>query len=123
MNSIVSSTAQFFYAMNPEHLFVLSLATWRLSNLLVNEDGPFDLFAKVRAVFDIRVDPETKEFYLLKPNVIGDMLLCIMCTSIWVAAAMTLAYLLLPVLTFWFALGLSLSTVTCVIDRWVEGNS
>lgn len=107
--------------MNPEHLFVLSLATWRIANLLVNEEGPFEMFDQVRAWFDIRFDAETKEFYLEKPNEIGKMLLCIMCTSIWVAAALTIFYLLAPLLTFWVCVWLSLSAVTCVINRWVEG--
>lgn len=111
----------FFYAMNPEHLFVLALATWRLSNLLVNESGPFDLFDRLRAAFAIRFNMMTQEFYLERENFIGQMLLCIMCTSIWVAGGFVLAYALLPTATYWVAVWLSLSTVTCVLDRWVEG--
>lgn len=107
--------------MNPEHLFVLCLATWRVANLLVNEDGPFEIFDKVRHAFGINFTPYTQEFVLERENEIGKMLLCIKCTSIWVGFAFLAAYLLFPVVTFWLAAGLTLSAVTCVIDRWVEG--
>lgn len=107
--------------MQPEHLFVLALATWRIANLLVNEAGPFDLFGRLRAGLGIDYDPLKEEFYNRSGGEVAEMLLCIYCTSIWVAAAVLIAYLLAPTPTFWFCAGLSLSTVTCVIDRWVEG--
>lgn len=46
---------------------ILSLATWRITSLLTEEDGPADIFIKLRAV--------------LKP--IG-VLECFWCASVWV---------------------------------------
>lgn len=48
-------------------LFImLALATWRISYMLVSEDGPSDVFVKLRT---------------LK---LGGLLDCIYCTSVWV---------------------------------------
>lgn len=51
----------------------LALATWRLSSLLVQESGPFDVFGKLRG-----------------KTTVGGMLDCVWCTSIWVAALLVL---------------------------------
>lgn len=51
------------------NLLKLILATWRLTSLLVQEAGPFDVFGKLRAT---------------APH--GGALDCIWCTSVWVAA-------------------------------------
>lgn len=48
---------------------LLTLATWRVSHMLVNEAGPFRVFARLRAV--------TK---------LGGLLDCLYCCSVWVAA-------------------------------------
>lgn len=52
-------------------LIRLMLATWRLTSLLVQEPGPYRLFARIRAHH--------------KETEIGTALECIWCTSIWVA--------------------------------------
>lgn len=100
-------------------MLVLSLATWRLSNLLVKERGPFACFEWIRARFDLRVDAETKLIYLKdgSRNEIGMMLLCPLCTSLWVAGAITLFYLLLPTITYWTCMWLAASAVSCVISQ------
>jgi hypothetical protein len=51
----------------------LALATWRLSSLLVQESGPFNVFAALR-----------------EKTTFGGMLDCVWCTSIWVAALLLL---------------------------------
>jgi hypothetical protein len=54
--------------MTPLDLLILSLFTWRGAYLLVKEDAPFRLMARIRAV-----------------TTLGGMLNCIYCASIWVA--------------------------------------
>lgn len=57
--------------------FVLgSLATWRVAALLVREDGPYDVIARVR-----RAAVTTG---------VGRALDCFLCTSLWVAAPVAL---------------------------------
>lgn len=54
--------------MTPLDLLILSLFTWYVSYILVKTDGPFQVFAKLRA----RVT-------------FGGLLLCLYCTVFWVA--------------------------------------
>jgi hypothetical protein len=52
-------------------LIILSLATWRLSYLIVYEDAPFHALEKLREWNDL-----------------GGLLRCIYCVSIWVAVGL-----------------------------------
>ena len=57
----------------PWFAFVLSIfASWRLAHLLAHEDGPWDLVARLRA--------------LLGNGVLGRLMDCFYCVSVWVAA-------------------------------------
>jgi hypothetical protein len=53
-----------------------SLATWRLTHLLTDEDGPFDLVVAARA--------------RLGSGQLGELMDCFYCMSIWVAAPLSL---------------------------------
>lgn len=59
-------------------LVVAILATWRLTHLVVTEDGPWNVVVRLRQ--------------LAGTGVVGQMMDCFNCTSMWVA---------LP-LAFWF---------------------
>lgn len=54
---------------------VVGLGGWRLASLLVAEEGPFEIFARLRGWFD----PAPGEPY----GYIAKMLLCVWCTSIY----------------------------------------
>jgi hypothetical protein len=54
-----------------------SLATWRVTHLLAEEDGPWDAVVRVRA--------------RLGDGLLGALMDCFYCLSIWVAAPATLA--------------------------------
>jgi hypothetical protein len=91
--------------MNALDVMLLALATWRLSSLLVDEDGPFDVFERVRR--------------LANKVGMGKVFACIWCMSLWVSAALLLLYIALPssiVISAW----LSLSTVAILIERKVN---
>jgi hypothetical protein len=83
--------------------FVLAaLAVYRLTRMLTDEEGPFEVFTKLRG--------------LAKPDTwIGRGLECILCMSVWVA---------LPVALWidwslnWWLTWLALSGVTVVIRKW-----
>ena len=55
------------------------LATWRLTSLLYREDGPFDVFGKVRDLAGVRYDEMSKPF---SDSQVGKALTCFWCTSI-----------------------------------------
>ncbi|MGQ0645930.1 MAG: DUF1360 domain-containing protein [Gemmatimonadaceae bacterium] len=82
--------------------FVLAvLATWRLTHLLVAEDGPADVIVKLRE--------------RLGDSVVGRAMDCFYCLSLWIAAPFTLFVVTTPmtVLITWLAT----SAGACLLDR------
>jgi len=63
------------------------LAVWRVSSLLVNESGPFDLFAKVRHIVGVRYDV----YLICSATGIAGAFCCLWCCSLWVSAFAALA--------------------------------
>ncbi len=43
-------------------ILILMLATWRISSLLVDENGPFDIFAELRYRVGVRFDKQSKPY-------------------------------------------------------------
>ncbi|HML13970.1 MAG TPA: hypothetical protein VK456_11710 [Xanthobacteraceae bacterium] len=72
--------------------FLAALATWRLTHLIANEDGPADSIARVRA--------------RLAGTVWGTMIACFGCLSLWVAIPLALFVSVQPLeaLVAWLAL-------------------
>lgn len=70
--------------------FLLSaLATWRLAHMLVREDGPWSVFARVRYAVGIRkvvvsVD-SGMEAVTTTSNTVAEGLTCVWCVSVWTA--------------------------------------
>jgi hypothetical protein len=73
-------------------LLVCSLATWRLTHLVVEEDGPFDLIVRARSI--------------LGDSQAGRAMDCFYCSSLWLAAPMAfaLAHTVVAWLLSWLAL-------------------
>lgn len=62
------------------------LATWRLAQLLHDEDGPWQIFARLRDVAGVRYDEWSRPY---SDKQVGKMLSCFWCTSIWAALFVT----------------------------------
>lgn len=58
------------------------LATWRLASLLYAEDGPADVFAKMRDMAGVRYDERSNR---VADTIAGKALCCFWCTSMWSA--------------------------------------
>lgn len=84
-------------SMELRDLLILSLATWRLSYMIVKEPGPFELLARFRARFRFK------------------LFTCIFCLSVYMA-------LFLWLLTFtwlWFIVyGLAISGAALMLHRY-----
>ena len=80
------------------------LATWRVTHLLANEDGPADLIVRFRA--------------RLGDGLIGSLMDCFNCLSLWIAApaALFVSQKALAWLFEWFAL----SGAACLLERSTE---
>jgi len=82
--------------------FVLAvLATWRVTHLLANEDGPADVIFRLRR--------------RLGDGFIGSLMDCFNCMSIWVAVPFALFVSTNPV--NWFVSWLALSGGACLLER------
>ena len=82
--------------------FVLAvLATWRVTHLLANEDGPADIVFRARR--------------WLGDGFIGSLMDCFNCMSIWIAAPLALFVSTDPLT--WIVSWLALSGAACLLER------
>lgn len=84
---------------------ILGLATFRLSSLLANEPGPFDMFGKLRNAAKGELEKG---------------LGCVWCNSVWVGTLFTVLYLIMPWIV-WALLPLALSSIAIITSRVVDG--
>ncbi len=102
--------------MNPLHLIILSLATWRLSILLSAEDGPYKIFNKLRIRIGIhyigeRVNTRTE---------LAELFSCTWCLSIWIGAIASVAYYYLREPIVWIVLPLAMSAAAIIVGKFAE---
>ena len=89
--------------LNPWFRFVLAvLATWRVTHLLANEDGPADVIVRLRL--------------WLGDRLIGKLMDCFNCLSFWIAAPMALFVSRRPV--EWLFSWLALSGAACLLQQF-----
>jgi hypothetical protein len=96
--------------------FYLALATWRLASLVANEDGPWQMFKRLRQ----RAEQWCRQYRFCNELGLYEMFSCEWCNSIWIGAGVTLAYVWLGEATLYLALPLALSTVVIVIKYVVQ---
>jgi hypothetical protein len=77
------------------------LATWRVTHLLAMEDGPVDLIARFRV--------------RLGASLLGKLMDCFQCLSLWVAAP--LAWYASRTMLDWALTWLALSGAACLLER------
>jgi hypothetical protein len=86
-------------------LAVGALATWRLTHLLVEEDGPGSVVVRLRASAG--------------GSLVGELLDCFYCTSIWVAAPV--AVVVAPRPSEFPLTWLALSGAACLLEQATAG--
>jgi hypothetical protein len=77
------------------------LATWRVTHLLASEDGPADIIVRFRA--------------LLGQSIVGKLMDCFNCLSLWIAALAALFVSRRPM--EWVFCWLALSGGACLLER------
>jgi hypothetical protein len=97
-------------------LAAMGLCTWRLSSLVVNEEGPFCVFLKLRQKLGIIHDPDDKpidapDWFLPR------LLMCVWCVSVWMGALTYLMWWISPVPVFIFAA----SAIAILVQRYLDG--
>jgi hypothetical protein len=103
------------------HLVLLVAATWRLSNLLANEDGPFHMFKTLRSRIARAEVRSRRKNGLLSRLHLYEGVNCEYCNSIWHGTLLTIIYRLFnPIdLTTAILLPLALSTGAIIIKHFV----
>jgi hypothetical protein len=86
------------------YLVIGVLGVWRVTHLFWGEDGPFDVFVRIRRLFG--------------NSVFGQMLDCFYCLSLWVA--MPFAWILAPTWRERALLWLALSGGASLLERRKE---
>lgn len=86
-------------------LLVAVLATWRVSHLVVEEDGPWDVVARLRA--------------RAGQGLLGRLMDCFYCTSLWAAAPLALVVSREP--AAWAVCWLAVSGGACLLERATGG--
>jgi len=82
-------------------LVVGILATWRVTHLLANEDGPADIIVRLRARLGF--------------GLAGALMDCFQCLSLWIAAPAGLFVSRRPLA--WLFAWLALSGAACLLER------
>ena len=89
-----------------------ALAVWRLAHLIVYEDGPADIFWRIRKA--VGAEDEGSLSNLAKG------LTCIWCVSMWVAIVLIALRLLIPKLAPLLVLPLALSAGAIIIHETIS---
>lgn len=75
---------------------ILALATWRISHMVTQEDGPFDIFIKGRERIG-RIEHDNDGIVVMIPETFfGKLLSCVWCLSVWAGTFFFVAYYLFP---------------------------
>lgn len=93
---------------------ILIGATWRLTSLLVWEDGPFEVFARLRHLLGVRYDDRSQSY---GTNWLAKGVICPACASVWFGVLWAIAYLLWRD-SAWIALPLALSAGAIALEKW-----
>lgn len=117
---------------------LIILSVFRISEMLVNEDGFLSLTFAIR-LFGNKIKTNDKieisKFHIWKTSLVkgseivqliptnhlGKLLQCIWCTSVWVGLLLPLAYIYTKDTLFVFVfVGLSLSSLTIFLDKLTD---
>ena len=102
--------------MSFQIFFYLSLAAWRLASLVANEDGPWQIFKRLRR----HAEEWCKRYRFCSDLGLHELVSCEWCNSIWIGVGLTLLYLWIGETILYLALPLALSTVAIVIKYIVQ---
>jgi len=103
--------------MNGIEFLILGLATWRISSLLVQEDGPGDVFMRIRELAGISHD-QNKDPLAIPDGFWPNLLSCVWCLSLWMATLIFIAYLVFPKITVTICTPFALSSTAIIVNRY-----
>lgn len=113
------TATSFDFSIPVSIIVYLFLATWRLSNLLANEDGPFHFFKGLRfRIARLEVRSRRKNGLLSRLH-LYEGVNCEYCNSMWFGIAFTAVYFFVGSVFLWLLLPLVISTGVILIKHVV----
>lgn len=102
---------------------LMMLAAWRLSSLLVNEDGPFDIFSRIRYLAGVRWIPIKQENGTISQMRVAETtfakgVTCVWCVSMWMAPVVYIMSSWTP--GIWFRDILAISSLVIILQESIE---
>jgi hypothetical protein len=94
----------------PYHFIILGLAVWRVAVMLVDEDGPGNIFGWMRSKLVRESAKET-------PGSLSQGLSCVYCLSVWLSLVVFVAYVAQPVVTLYTCIPLALAALCAVLQQ------
>lgn len=94
---------------------ILALATWRVASLLVNEEGPFSVFLRLRRLAGIQYDP-MGEIEVVPDKFFAGVLSCVWCCSVWVGLFWAAFYFISPSVCEIIAIAPALSAGAIIVE-------
>ena len=99
---------------------ILSLAVYRISALFVYDDGPFDLFQRLRLKVGI-LYYDSGEIIEESYKGWAKLFSCIWCMSVWLGFFLALCYFFYPLYTTSLSMPFALSAMAMIVERFVNG--
>ena len=112
--------------MSAFEFILLALAAWRLAYMLVREDGPFAMFARLRqraGLTQIIVNgPDGPDVVWSASTTLAEGLQCVWCVSVWTAGLLlALTYLPWAQPLIWFGITLlAISAGAIALHQTIE---
>lgn len=105
--------------MEISHLIIYGLATWRISSIIVREDGPFHMFLRVRKMAGIIHDIDGNP--IQSPDgFFSELLFCVWCSSVWVGLFLTVFWFFTPEWSLIFSVPFAFSGMAILIDKYAN---
>lgn len=105
---------------------IYALAAWRLAYMLVKEQGPFNVFGRLRRRIGIEQivvnGAQGAEIAWVAANTVAEALMCVWCTSVWCAAFLVLGSLLpvIDIVILWLARIMAISAGAIIVHEGVN---
>lgn len=95
-------------------MIIIGIAVWRLSYMLVEEEGPYEIFTRLRNWLGTDVDEDHRNQHL---NTLRGILECIYCISVWLGFFFVAVYVISPLAAMYIALPFALSAIAIFLDK------
>lgn len=92
-----------------------AIATWRVTHMLLLENGPWGLFREAR----VRLGVVYQDDQVLRYR--HELTVCVWCLSVWVGAAFAMLVWGLPDVAMWVMLPYVFSAAAIMLERLLKG--